>query len=317
MCAPKPPSLKELRELFCDPTKALAEAFSASPRLYALLRFIVNDRQGRNMWQALRSEKELDRDKLVVFVWEEVEKRPEIEEKYHSFEYHRLWLFEWFLRRYDIRRAREVVGGGASWAQRAHFVLLLAVLATFVLRLSVWRTSHQTHWALLFCGFAYSMVLIALARSFRDKLPDKLEAFAVATHSLIPRLAGAGAVGLVILAASQELLKVVINTNWWWLVALLLAGYGYLLLEMARRIHPMPRWARLRPHGFDVACTALAHSTTLALLAEGALRKVLSNDGRSHPPLEWSQLLSIAVFVFTIGLVVNLIWAEQPVTEPL
>jgi hypothetical protein len=157
------------------------------------------------------------------------------------------------------------------------------------------------------------VVLGGLARSFRGKLSDRLEALATAVHSLIPRLAGAGAVGLVILASSQELLSAVLLTQPWWLIGLLLAGYGYLLLEMARRVHPLPRLRRLALHAFDISTTALAHSLTLVLLAEGVLRKALG--GRAV--FGWSEAASAVVFVFSIGLVVNLIWAEQPVTEPL
>lgn len=309
------PSLEELRELVREPEKALV-AISDPARLYTLFRFLVDDRKGRNKWQALRSGEPLDRDALVVSAWKELETKSAIEVQYHSLEYHRLWLFDWLLRRYDVRRARSVVGG-RWWAQKAHFLLLGAVLAVFVLRRLQWLGSHQTFWSLVLCGTAYAAVLILLARSFKARLSDRLEAFAVATHSLIPRLAGAGAVGLVILASSQELLKVVIGTNWWWLLGLLLAGYGYLLLEMAHRVHPAPPLSRLLFHGTDIAATALAHSMMLALLAEGALRKVLLNNGESHSPLDWSQSLSVVVFVFSIGLVVNLIWAEQPVTEPL
>lgn len=317
MNAEEYPSLKELQELVSGPEKALA-AVSDPAQLYGLFRFLVDDRKGRNKWQALRSEKQLDRDALVVSAWKELEKKPAIEAQYHSLEYHRLWLFDWLLRRYDIRRARSVVGGGKWWVQNAHFFLLGAVVAVFVLRRWEWLGSRQTFWSLILCGTAYAAVLVLLARSFRARLSDSLEAFAVATHSLIPRLAGAGAVGLVILASSQELLNVVVDAKPGWLIALLFAGYGYLLLEMARRIHPLPRARRLALHGFDVATTALAHSMTLALLAEGGLRKVLANSpGATADPLDWSQSLSVVVFVFSIGLVVNLIWAEQPVTEPL
>ncbi len=136
----------------------------------------------------------------------------------------------------------------------------------------------------------------------------------IATHSLIPRLAGAGAVGLVILASSQDLLNVVVTTQPWWLIGLLLTGYSYLLLEMARRVHPLPLLRRLALHALDIAATALSHSMALALLAEGALRRVLDGTGGSYG---WSAAASVVVFVFSIGLVVNLIWAEQPVTEPL
>lgn len=307
------PSLAELKALVAN------VADDAPARLYERFKFLVHDKKGRSKWQALRAEDHaLDRDDLVVRVWKELETAHQqaIVDEYHSLEYHRHWLFEWLLGRYDIRRSRRVVGGGA-WDQNAHFLLLAAILGAFSLRRFEGLDPHQTLFALLLCGVAYLLTLTWLTRTFHPQLSDRLEALTLATHSLVPRLAGASAVGLVILASSQELLNVVVSTNWWWLPCLFLAGYGYLLLEMARRVHPLPRLRRLALHGADIAATALAHSMTLTLLAEGALRKVLDDTGGSHGPLSWSQSLSVVVFVFTIGLVVNLIWTEQPVTEPL
>lgn len=308
-----------------EPTFAELKAFVANAadddpaRLYSRFKFLVHDKKGRALWQALHADAPgLDRNDLVLRVWNELATtHPEaITEQYHSLAYHRHWLFEWLLRRYDVRRSREVVAGG-SWQHNAHLLLLAAVAGAFALRRLEGLGSQQTLGALLLCGAAYVVVLAWLTHTFHPRLSDRLEALTLATHSLVPRLAGASAVGLVILTSSQELLKVVVATNWWWLPCLLLAGYGYLLLEMARRVHPLPRLRRLALHGFDVAATALAHSMTLTLLAEGALRKVLLNDGGSYGPLTWCQSLSVVVFVFTIGLVVNLIWTEQPVTEPL
>jgi hypothetical protein len=283
--------------------------------VYEILTFLVSDRN----WLALKaSQKTIDRDALALAVWEhlETEHAAAIEAQYQSLEYHRRLLFDWLLGRYDLRRARLAAGAG-RWAQQAHWFLLAGVLATFVLYRSGLFGRHPTPWAAAACLALYGAVVAVLGVAFRARLADRAEALTLALHSLVPRLAGAGAVGLVILASSQDLLRVVASTRPWWLAGLILAGYGYLLLEMARRVHPLPPPCRLALHGLDVAATALAHATALALLAEGGLRKVLAGGEGSYGPFSWSQSAAVAVFVFTIGLVVNLIWAEKPVTEPL
>lgn len=303
--------------------KAGLERLSAKcARPYALFKLFVEEKEGWLRWQALKEQtpdKSWDTDAEVLKLWKTLDSdssSKELASCHWSVVYHRLWLFEWFLRRYDIRRARSVAGGEGFWAQNVHFLLLGVVAVAFALRRFELLGSHETFYSLAFCGLAYAAVLTVLALSFkvRKKLPDGLEALTVATHSLIPRLAGAGAVGLIILASSQDLLKVVVGTKPWWLIGLLLAGYGYLLLEMTRRVHPLPRLRRLTLHALDIAVTALTHSMALALLAEGALRKVLDGAGGNYG---WSAAASVVVFVFSIGLVVNLIWADQPVTEPL
>jgi hypothetical protein len=291
-------------------------------RRYALFKLLVQEKEGRLRWQALKEHepgKFWDTDSQVVDLWKKVEAdcpEKDLAAGHWSVIYHRVWLFEWLLRRYDVRRARSVVGGG-RWAANAHLFVLAAVVAVFVVRCVGWFGAYQTQWAALLTAVAYAAALAGLTKVFHNRLPDRLEALAVATHSLIPRLAGAGAVGLLFVASSEELLPVILSTKWWWLLGLLAASYGYLLLEMARRIHPLPRLPRLLLHGADLAATGLTHSLALTLLAEGALRKVLAGNGGSYPPLGWRESVSVVVFVFSIGLVVNLIWAEQPVTEPL
>jgi hypothetical protein len=289
----------------------------ACARHYALFRLLVDDKEGRLRWQALAEldAKEFrDRDSTVVEIWEQIELECPSEDfvaGHWSLLYHRLWLFNWLLRRYDVRGARKVMGGG-SWARNAHFLLLAAVMGVFALCRLERFGAGQTPWVFFLCAGIYVSVLTALTRSFQ-KLPNRPESFAVATHSLIPRLAGAAAVGLLFLASSLEMFPVILKTKPWWLLALVAAVYGYLLLEMSWRIHPFPRFGRLVLHAFDISATALAHSLTLTLLAEGALRRMLANRG----PFNLHESISLAVFVFSIGLVINLIWAEQPVTEPL
>ncbi len=309
-------------------------------RRYALLKLLVQENGGLR-WQALkewslkeRTEKARDRkepslwdaDAQVLKLWQELEgdfvregsaEISELARHRWSVVYHRHWLFDWFLSRYDIRRARQVLGGGA-WSRNAHALLAAAILVVLFFHLAGRLEPLPALSSVSLSLLIYSLVVAALGAGFRARVSDWPEAIALALHSLIPRLAGAGAVGLVILASSQELLRAVVETGWWWLVGLLLAGYGYLLLEMARRVYPSPPLPRLLCHGADIAATALAHSMTLALLAEGGLRRVLKNEpGEIADPFSCWELFSVVVFVFTIGLVVNLIWAEQPVTEPL
>ncbi len=308
-------TLAELEKLGEEPFTEHPAA-ADTKRLYAIFSFLLDD----DNWLALKkSQKKLDRHALATRLWQHLESgdhRALIEQTYQSLEYHRRLLFDWLLGRYDLRRARRAVGK-AGWAPSAHLFLCTAMLAAFALHHANALSRHPTLWAVVLCVAVYGFVTAALTADFRAKLGSVPEALAVALHSLVPRLAGAGAVGLVILASSEELLRVVVGTRPSWLLGLLLAGYAYLLLEMARRIHPFPPPRRLLLLGLDVAATALAHALALALLAEGSLRKVLAGGEGSHGPFTCWQSAAVAVFIFTIGLVVNLIWAEKPVTEPL
>jgi hypothetical protein len=171
-------------------------------------------------------------------------------------------------------------------------------------------------WTLVLVVGIYLTILLAQVTSFRPDAMRAAERWVLAGQSLVPRLAAASVVGLVILASSEELLGFVVGGASMWRAALLLtASLGYLLLEMARRIHPLPRARRLLRLGFDVSSTALAHAVAIAVCAERALRSIL--DPQRVEVLSAWQLLNVAAFLLAIGLIVDLIWAEEPVTQPL
>lgn len=295
---------------------------AAAARAYSLFKHLAH-RGNDALWQALKEKlPQLDRDEVVLRLWTHLERnhRQTVELEAVSLPYHRLWLFTWFLGRYDLRRARRAAGGGAgggAWAANLHLLLLVAVAGLFAVRQLGCLTGVPTRLSAAILAALYGLAVLALAARFRGKLAGGLpEALALALNSLVPRLAAAGVVGAVILASSQELLVLIAyRVPWGWLAAVLAAAYGYILLEMARRIHPLPGCGRLLLHGLDLWATALAHSLALALVAEVPLARVLDPGGTAGFGLAGSA--SVAVFIFVIGLVVNLIWAEQPVTEPL
>lgn len=304
-------------------------------RLYGLFKFLSDDTRGRPTWERLRREiPGLDRDRVVLHLWTLLEDRypDQVRSVGASLPYHRVWLADRFLERYDVRRSRRALGSGglAGWAH----VALLAVLAGLF-----WARRQAAPDALPWLavawpvaaavGLAFLVVAGGLAWSFREaldapglsKLDRCLEPVLHAFQSLLPRLAAAGLVGLVILASSQELLELLtckladsgLVVQVLVVVLPLAGGYLYLLLEMTRRVQPLPALRHLLGRAFDVWATALAHALAITLVAERGLGKILDLAG----PFPGWAAFRVAVFVFIIGLVVNLVWAETPVTQPL
>lgn len=292
--------------------------------IYGLFKLLSDAKGVQARWETLRENtRDLDRDEIVLRLWQILDQHhgAEVENRVGSRAHLRMWLFEWFSsRRYDLRRARRALGAGASlcWT---HVFLALCVFGVLTLRREGYLSAGVSQLSTLGVGIAYAVAIVAQAACFRTGLTRGADAVIAAVQSLVPRLAGASAVGLVVLASSEELLNFVAGIGkrpFWplWLAGLLLGGYGYLLLEMGRRVQPLPRLRRLAFHGFDIMITALIHSVALALVAEGSLVRIL-HAPNGGPPFTWSQSLSVVVFIVTIGLIINLIWAEKPMTEPL
>lgn len=300
-----------------EPSTEEAVRTARANRLYGLFKLLSNDEKGRAAWHRLATEDpRLDRDQVVLDLWNVLETYdPQHAQRIgSSAAYHRAWLFDLFLGHYDLRRSSRTAGAG-GWLVNFPVGLLVTVGALFILR-RMPQTVTIPAWAwVLAVAAVYAAIVVPLAIQFRRRLSSGAEATILALQSLVPRLAGAAAVGLVILASSEELLELVIEVRWPWLLLPLLGGFLYLVIEMARRVHPLPPLRRLALHGLDVWLIGLCHALALTLVAERGLRKILDAGGVG--PFAWQAALSVTVFLFAIGLIVNLIWAEQPITEPL
>lgn len=300
-----------------EPSTEEAIRSARANRLYGLFKLLSNDDKGRAVWHRLATEvPRLDRDQVVLDLWNvlEMDDPQHAERIGSSAAYHRAWLFDLFLRHYDVRRSLRTAGAG-GWLVYFPSFLLAAVGVLFILR-RIPQTVTIPAWAwVLGVTMVYAVIVVPMAVQFRRRLSSGAEATVLALQSLLPRLAGAAAVGLVILASSEELLKLVIGVHWRWLLLPLVGGFLYLVLEMARRVHPLPRLRRLALQGLDIWLVGLCHALALTLVAERGLKKILDAD--SVGPFAWEAAMSVTVFLFAIGLIVNLIWAEQPITEPL
>lgn len=290
----------------------------ADDLLYGLFKHLADDHRARAFWHRLaEEEKGLDRDGKLLLLWGLVESGgPDgvLGRIGSSPAYHRVWLFDLFLRHYDLRRALRIAGAGRV-AASAHWVLFLAVAALFIVRHLAVGALAPAWWVVLLVGACYLTFVLLVALSFRHRLANRLERVVVALHALVPRLGGAAAVGLVILGSSHELVSLVIGVDLPWLLVPLAGGCVYLLAEIARRLHPLPGPGRLLRRAIEIAAVALCHALALTLVGERGLRAIVEPGAAGAFPA--ASAMSIAVFLFAIGLVVNLIWAEKPVTEPL
>lgn len=265
------------------------------------------------------------RDELALGMWWRLRRRsctvePKarfIERHKHSLPYHEELVFSWFLARYDITRALQCFRDEVRWPAR---VVLggwgVAALAGLLVVLLLWLFAPGSPhlggwWRLLAVGAMYGAFAALLSRA--GAVP-----WGLVLQALVPRLMGTAAVGYLFLLNTEEVFR-----NWLlpisrrWTLALpallVLAAGTYLWLEIARRVDPAPKLCELATRTFRLLATGAAHSTALFIVTGPGFPLVHKGGQR----LDGVEVLGLVAFVLTVGMVLNVIWAEEPVTAPM
>lgn len=278
-----------------------------------------------------------------------------LDESRGSQRYHQDLMFGWFLARYDINRALQCYCSQMSRLRHAAVSLGGAFLfAGTMAMLLYWfhaiePSGGRWWWRLLGVVALYSGYLLALVCAGRiyHRTPEgkvrssepqvwtgrpgwtaglaaigfsqlrrlsspRRHRWVPAIQSLVPRLMGTAAVGFLFLLNTEQVFRD-------WLLPrsgakygpgiLLVAAWAYLILEIIRRVDPDPKLSELLERSTRIVLLGLAHSCSLFIITGPNL-----DLGKS---VEWPQVLGLVIFVMAVGLVLNVIWAEEPVTEPL
>ncbi len=278
---------------------------------YELLRLALRQQRSSALFPICETGEEIER--FVSELWSvmEIRDRDYILETYHSLPFHRRRLFAWLVDRYAIRSARALLG----LRQWPSWLPLLGVTLGFVL---AWIDVGKREWpaaAMAGVGYAAAIALAVLFRRPRTGIGGAASAVAFA-QALIPRLLGTAGAGALLLLSGSELLKWIAGGRLAHVLACAgiaaLATWAYLLLEMQHRLEPpAPFWALVR-RAWEVWLLALAHSGLVVLVLRPAFEAVAD-----RPRFDGVNLLAVTIAVFTTGLILNVIWAEEPITHPL
>jgi hypothetical protein len=279
----------------------------------------------RMQWSYLTCREKVDRDGYVLRLWNSIAE-PQgknhsllnfIEEGFTPWEYYQRHFFGWFLSRFNLGGARQVFCV-ARFAAILHYIV--AGIAVFLTILLLRRPLHLSTSLKFFLPF--NLVLAALC--FVSPKLLKMPYYAYA-HSLIPRLAATMAIGYLFLASAPQLVKLIYQSQrepWqFWTASALLtaAALVYIVLHIARRIHPVPRLPKLFRRGSDLLVLAVAYA---AIELWPAAPILFSNSllyDREGGPLTVhpSKLVFCAVVALNLGVLLQLAWDEKPLTEPL
>lgn len=303
----KPPA-REQTEFEMKPQRA-----SSSEVHYELLKFLVTDARSRPQLQGLQDGcPSFDRDEAVLFLWRTLMECDEsyVSKAHFSVRYHQLRLFAWFVDRYDLSRARRIFTESRALCEWIQFIPLVAAAA------AVWfANSAYWPWLLVGSGYALPAVIWCMNRmpqSDGRQMP-RLPVIEF-LQSLVPRLAGTAAAGAALLLSNDKLLGFLSQKVRFAALVPVLIACAYLALEITQRVHPRLRWRELINRVGTVVCLALSHAIAIVIVLLPAIRFVLGQPGHRFSPAE---ILVFATAVFVAGLILNVIWAEDPITRPL
>jgi hypothetical protein len=285
-----------------------------------------DDPEARKRWAYLAFEGRLgDRDRWLLGLWRSI-----LENKHPNHpcnemiapwlrDYYQSHFFGWFLRRFDVQSALAVfIPRWLSGVLHYGLALVVALVAFANLK---WSYAPALAVFLGLLGLLLSVGLVAA-------LPGsdlKLYAY---FNSLIPRLGAAVGIGYVFLFSAPHLVQMLNASQrpqrdfWLSAAALIVAALLYLMFHISRRVYPRLSIPALLQRSFSILLLAVAYSALELLIAAPLLFSIPflcgikpAEDCNVHADLH--RLALCAAIALNLGVILQLAWDEQPLTEPL
>lgn len=233
----------------------------------------------------------------------------------YSWEYYKHYFFTWFLRRYEITYALRVFGAkhGCFPIALGIFNILLAVLGAVAIKYTDWMTTPTMSVGLPAAALILNLVVTRFCK------PEGMP-FGLALQTLIPRMAvsvAAGYFGLISATRLHETILLNQNSKLFFIIlnlALLTAICGYVSLEIARRVNPTPKPKRI----FKLMSYFMTISLGYAAISIFPAASIIIK----HMPAQFQLIhflkgATLALTALGLGVVLQLVWSDMAVTEPL
>jgi len=226
-----------------------------------------------------------------------------------------LSVFDWLIRRYDFRSAWKVLNWLRNpddekehrlflWGWGFCLVLISACFLAYVDDISLDALRLPSQAWLGFGGFI-ALVLWVSILWVSWKAGDLIKGMRL----FVPRFAAAIFLGHLFISSSDEVRVAISCIPWWsaWLVALVLTML-YLSLEMVNQLEPRPSGWTVVQRIFPLVAVGIFWSFAIGLL----MRRVFFAIPRGV-----SAYLTSASVALVLGLFLQILWEEKPVTEPI
>lgn len=272
----------------------------------------------KELLKNLQELRDMERDDYVLKLWESMaEGKPNyggqitVAERLTHWSYYQNHFFQWFLQRFNVPAALSVFKNGHK-AARLYPVMTVLTIAVVTI---YWTCFSMIP---LFWGVFFVLILLVLWIVIRSlKVPLNY-----AAQAMLPRLGVTIGIGYLYLFSAGSLVNYVFGLNWPW-IAYLLISLGlftavcfYLIQTIFRRVKPQLRHKRsILIRGWFLMMMAMTYSA-IGLHISVPILSSCTFLGRSVQPKPL-ELLVLGSVALAIGVALQLVWEDNPVTEPL
>lgn len=262
----------------------------------------------------------MERDDYVLELWESMaEGKPNyggqitVKERLTHWSYYQTYFFQWFLQRFNIPAALSVFEGRCITACYFPTIAILIITGVAIKWMFFPESWQAWRWCLL-------GIIIVLLPAFLWRKALRRYIF----QAMIPRLAVTTAIGYLFLFSAGSLVKYVFSPDLPWQVQLLICPtviglvWYYLAQNILRQVKPQLRYRRsvFNHSGFLMMLAAIYSAIGLHVCAPIFLSGSFLDSSTAVQPKPLA-LLVLASLALAIGVALQLVWEDKPVTEPL
>ncbi len=293
---------------------------------HAWLRWVLGEDRHAVVWWHWIGEKKKreirDRDEFTIELWQSMndtdgknkKAREQAIEDVAPWSYYKGYFFNWFLTRHNTVGARQVFND-KWWSRYIHLpvgLLTIGIVAGFF----GWTSQTRCEWLCAALLIALVFVVGNLVAWIRP---------AYYLQSLIPRMAVTTALGYLFLFSASGLVKGIYYNSLPPIgqltisLALVLFVLIYMIQVIQRRVVPRLNFGQACKRSLHLLCLGLAYSAIGLLISAPVLfSSTFLNDkpGNFVAPASPTALLTTAALGLVIGVVLQLVWDDKPVTEP-
>jgi len=265
-----------------------------------------------------------DRDIYTIRLWHTMNEdgganhlaKEQVKKKITTWSYYERHFFNWFLGRFNVVDARQVFN--KHWISR--YIHLPVSLVTTALAIWYFSLSCKTS-----CDWLLSLLSIVLVFTLGNVFAWIKPAYYI--QSLMPRMAVTIGIGYLFLFSASGLVTAIyynqLRIEWQVLIALTLVilVLFYMVQIIQRRVQPrLKDWPSFT-RSLHLMLMAIAYSAVGLLISAPILFDPLfispADRSLSAPPAGYGYLLITAAIALAIGVALQLVWEDRPVTEPL